>query len=94
MKIYTKTGDTGETSLVRDKIKTAQENGVFTVAITGDHENSVGQFADIWFRVEDLWKLDDLNVMPNTFFPQTLMLMELIAYEYRRLCKSDNDLPV
>ena len=84
----------GETSLVRDKIKTAQENGVFTVAITGDHENSVGQFADIWFRVEDLWKLDDLNVMPNTFFPQTLMLMELIAYEYRRLCKSDNDLPV
>lgn len=64
------------------------------MAITGDHENSVGQFADIWFRVEDLWKLDDLNVMPNTFFPQTLMLMELIAYEYRRLCKSDNDLPV
>ena len=54
----------------------------------------MGQFADIWFRVEDLWKLDDLNVMPNTFFPQTLMLMELIAYEYRRLCKSDNDLPV
>ena len=48
-----------------DKIKTAQENGIFTVAITGDHENSVGQFADIWFRVEDLWKLDDLNVMPN-----------------------------
>ncbi len=83
----------GETALVRDKIKTAQENGVFTVAITGDQENSVGQFADIWFRVEDLWKLDDLNVMPNTFFPQTMMLVELIAYEYRRLCKMDNDGP-
>ena len=24
--------------------------------------------------------------MPNTFFPQTMMLIELIAYEYRRLC--------
>ena len=83
----------GETALVRDKIKTARENGVFTVAITGDQVNSVGQFADIWFRVEDLWKLDDLNVMPNTFFPQTMMLMELIAYEYRRLCKTDNDGP-
>ena len=53
----------------------------------------MGQFADIWFRVEDLWKLDDLNVMPNTFFPQTMMLVELIAYEYRRLCKMDNDGP-
>ena len=80
----------GETPFVRDKIKTAKENGVFTVAITGNHDNSVGQFADIWFQVEDLYKLDDLNVMPNTFFPQTMMLMELIAYEYRRLCKTDN----
>ena len=83
----------GETPFVRDKIKTAQENGIFTVAITGNHENSVGQFADIWFRVEDLYKLDDQNVMPNTFFPQTMMLMELIAYEYRRLCKINNDDP-
>ncbi len=91
MKMFFVISKSGETKLVRDKIKTAQENGVFTVAITGDSDNSVGQFADIWMRVEDLWKLDDLNVMPNTFFPQTMMLMELIAYEYRRLCKTDNE---
>ena len=42
----------GETSMVRDKIKTAQENGVCTVAITGEQENSVGRYADLWFRVE------------------------------------------
>ena len=24
--------------------------------------------------------------LPNTFFPQVMMLIELIAYEYRRLC--------
>ena len=77
----------GETVTVRDKIKTAQENGVCTVAITGEQENSVGQYADLWFRVENQWKLDDQNTMPNTFFPQTMMLIELIAYEYRRLCK-------
>ena len=76
----------GETSMVRDKIKTAQENGVCTVAITGEQKNSIGQFADLWFRVENPWKLDDQNTMPNTFFPQTMMLIELIAYEYRRLC--------
>lgn len=31
----------GETTMVRDKIRTARENGVFTVAITGEQENSV-----------------------------------------------------
>ena len=76
----------GETTMVRDKIRTARENGVFTVAITGEQENSVGQYADLWFRVENQWKLDDKNTMPNTFFPQVMMLIELIAYEYRRLC--------
>lgn len=58
----------GETAMVRDKIKTAQENGVCTVAITGEQENSVGRYADLWFRVENQWKLDDQNTMPNTFF--------------------------
>lgn len=76
----------GETSLVRDKIKTAQENGIYTVAITGEQENSVSRFADLWFRVEDNCRLDTLNVTPNTFFPQAVMLVELIAYEYHRLC--------
>ena len=76
----------GETAMVRDKIKTAQENGVCTVAITGEQKKSIGQFADLWFRIENSWKLDDQNTMPNTFFPQTMMLIELIAYEYRRLC--------
>lgn len=59
---------------------------MFTVAITGEQENSVGRYADLWFRVENQWKLDDQNTMPNTFFPQVMMLIELIAYEYRRLC--------
>lgn len=78
--------DTVQTEGVRDKIKTAQENGVCTVAITGEQENSVGRYADLWFRVENQWKLDDQNTMPNTFFPQVMMLIELITYEYRRLC--------
>lgn len=81
----------GETDLVRDKIKTARENGVPTVAITGERPNSVSQYADLWFRVEDYCKLDDQNVRPNTFFPQALMLTELIAYEYHRLCISQNE---
>lgn len=46
----------------------------------------MGRYADLWFRVENQWKLDDQNTMPNTFFPQVMMLIELITYEYRRLC--------
>lgn len=77
----------GETILVRDKIRTAKENGIFTAAITCERENSVSQYADVWFRIEDLHKLDDLNSSPNTFFPHAMMLVELIAYEYQRVCK-------
>ena len=80
----------GETALVRDKIKTAQENGIPTVAITGERPNSISQYADLWFRVEDPCKLDDQNVRPNTFFLYFLMLTELIAYEYHRLCGLPN----
>ena len=69
----------------------AQENGIPTVAITGERPNSISQYADLWFRVEDHCKLDDQNVRPNTFFPQALMLTELIAYEYHRLCSLPNE---
>lgn len=81
----------GETKVVRDKIKTAKENGAFTIAITGELENSISEYADIWLRVEDHCKLDDQNIKPNTFFPQVLMLIELICYEYQRLCSAQND---
>lgn len=87
MELFICISKSGETRLVRDKIKTAQENGIYTVAITGEQENSVSQFADLWLRVEDNNKLDTLNVTPNTFFPQAVMLVELIAYEYHRLCR-------
>ena len=91
MKIFFCISKSGETVLVRDKIKTARENGITTAAITCEKENSVSQFADVWFRVEDLCKLDDLNTSPNTFFPQAMMLVELLAYEYLRQCKNRSD---
>lgn len=91
MGLFVCVSKSGETALVRDKIKTAQENGVPTVAITGERPNSVSRYADLWFRVEDACQLDDQNVRPNPFFPQALMLAELIAYEYHRLCISPNE---
>ncbi len=91
MKIFVCISKSGKTKQVFDKIKTAKENGAFTVAITGEKENSISKYADIWFRVKDTCKLDDQNINPNTFFPQTLMLIEILAYEYQRICTREEE---
>lgn len=75
----------GETKSVVERIKTANENGIFTVSFTNEKKNPVNELADISFRIEDSNKLDDRNMMPNTFFPNVLMLMEVLIYEYHRV---------
>lgn len=80
----------GETRLVLDKVRTAKENGIRVTALTGDGENSIGRLADTWFCIEDSNKLDDRNMMPNTFFPNVLMLIELLVYEYHRILLRNN----
>lgn len=75
----------GETKLALDKIELAKENKITTVAITGQGDSSIGNIADIRFHVEDHNKLDVKNVSANTFFPNVIMLIEMIAYEYHRL---------
>ncbi|GLB29841.1 transcriptional regulator [Lacrimispora amygdalina] len=75
----------GETKLVLDKVKTAKENQIKTISFTSENTNSVNELADICFRINDNNKLDDRNMMPNTFFPQLFMLIETIVYEYHKV---------
>lgn len=75
----------GETKQIVERMKTARENGVFTVSFTNEGENRVSALADIRFCIEDSNKLDDRNMMANTFFPNVLMLMELLIYEYNKV---------
>lgn len=75
----------GETERVVDRVKIARENGIFTVTLTNELDNSVNALADIAFRIEDSNKLDDRNMAANTFFPNVLMLIELLIYEYHRV---------
>lgn len=79
----------GETKQVVDRMKTARENGIFTVSFTNDGGNRVSKLANIPFRIEDSNKLDDRNMMANTFFPNVLMLMELLIYEYHKVMQKD-----
>lgn len=81
----------GETGWVADRVKTAGENGIFTVSFTNEVDNRVSSMSDMQFRIEDSNKLDDRNMMANTFFPHVIMLMELLIYEYHKvLQKNDN----
>ncbi len=80
----------GETEWVVDRVRTARENGVFTVSFTNEVNNRVSSLTDMQFRIEDSNKLDDRNMMANTFFPNVMMLMELLIYEYRKVLLDAN----
>lgn len=79
----------GETKPVVERMKTAKENGIFAVSFTNEGENRVSALSDIPFRIEDSNKLDDRNMMANVFFPNVLMLMELLIYEYHKVMQTD-----
>lgn len=72
----------GETPMVLNKVKIAKENNVKIISFTNELENSISKLADVSFKIEDTNKLDDRNLMPNTFFPKVLVLLELLIYEY------------
>lgn len=74
----------GETKLVLDKVKTAKENAIEIISFTNEHDNSISKLADISFKIEDVNKLDDRNIMPNTFFPNLIMLVEFLVYNYHK----------
>lgn len=75
----------GETPMVLNKVKTAKEHDIKVISFTNNHENSISELSDIWFKIEDTNKLDDRNLMPNTFFPKVLVLFELLVYEYYKI---------
>ena len=79
----------GETKSVVERVKTAKENGIYVVSFTNELNNSVNSLADLPFLIEDSNKLDDRNMAPNTFFPNVLMLIELLVYEYYKVLQSD-----
>ncbi len=89
MKMLIVISRSGETNWVVDRVKTANENGIYTVSFTNELDNRVNRLADMNFRIEDSNKLDDRNMMANTFFPNVLMLIELLIYEYHKVLQED-----
>lgn len=75
----------GETQSVVDKALKAKNADIFTVAFTKETTNRLGECSDLNFKVTDQHKLDDRNLLPNTFFPFTLMLVEYLLSRYLKV---------
>lgn len=82
--IFLAVSKSGHTEQVVNKARTARENNIFVVSFTNELANPLEELSDINFKIEDNNKLDDLNIFPNPFFPNLLMLFEAITYEYHQ----------
>lgn len=74
----------GRTTRVLKRVEMAADEGIFTVAFTGNHDSPVRQGSDISIVASDENVLDDRNTEPSLFFARTLMLMEFLVDEYLR----------
>lgn len=72
----------GETQGVLDKVNTAKKAGIYTVSFTKESANRLSECSDLNFKITDQHKLDDRNLLPNTFFPFTLLLIEYLLSGY------------
>ncbi|WP_245592957.1 SIS domain-containing protein [Carnobacterium funditum] len=72
----------GETQLVIDKLLVAKEQNIFTVTFTKETTNRAATVSDLNFKIVDNNKLDDRNMLPNSFFPRLLMLIEYMFKMY------------
>ncbi|WP_055666094.1 MurR/RpiR family transcriptional regulator [Desnuesiella massiliensis] len=82
MEIFIVISKSGETKEALDKVKVAKDRGIKVISFTREVENSLSELSDINLKVYDMHKLDDRNMYPNTFFPNTCMLMEYLVYKY------------
>ncbi|MGL5724581.1 MurR/RpiR family transcriptional regulator [Cetobacterium sp.] len=73
--IVSKSGETGSALTI---LKKARENGAKVVAFTNENRNTIGELADINFKLYDSNKLDDRNINANEFFPNCVLCFEMI----------------
>ncbi|MEH7383079.1 MurR/RpiR family transcriptional regulator [Bacillus sp. JJ1533] len=72
----------GETQMVVDKLLAAKEHHIFTVSFTKETHNRIADISDLNFKIIDQNKLDDRNMLPNSFFPRLTLLFEFIVKQY------------
>lgn len=72
----------GETQQVIDKLQVAEEQDIFRVSFTKNSPNRVADLSNVQFKIHDHNELDDRNMLPNSFYPELLMLFEYLFKVY------------
>ncbi|MBN7576256.1 MurR/RpiR family transcriptional regulator [Clostridium sp. 2-1] len=80
----------GETKEVLDKVQVAKKKNKVVISFTKEVENSISALSDISFKIFDMHKLDDSNVLANSFFANMLMFMEYLIYRYYQETRKEN----
>lgn len=75
----------GRSPHVLNRVKTAEENSIFTVGFTHAGDSPLKEQSDCVIEVEDDNPLDDRNMKPTLYFAKTMMMIELLIYEYYRI---------
>lgn len=75
----------GRSPHVLNRVRTAEENAIFTVGFTHAGDSPLKEYGDCVIEVEDDNPLDDRNMKPTLYFAKTMMMIELLIYEYYRI---------
>lgn len=73
--LVSKSGETGSALTI---LKKARNNNAKVIVFTNENRNTLGELADITFKLHDTNKLDDRNISGNEFFPNCLLCFEMI----------------
>lgn len=82
----------GKSHHVLNRARTAHENGIPIASFTSDTADELPQLSTWVMRAQDDNVLDDQNMRPTLFFTRTMMLIEILIYEYYAANVKNNQL--
>lgn len=80
----------GRSSHVLNRVRTAKENSIWTLAFTGEGANPLKEECSCMISAPDDNPMDDRNMKPTMFFAKTMTLIELLIYEYYQVSLQKN----
>ncbi|MCD2345504.1 MurR/RpiR family transcriptional regulator [Clostridium guangxiense] len=79
----------GETDFIINAAKLAKKNNIKIVSFTNQTNNTLASLSFINFKIYDKHVMDDRNKIPNSFYPNVLMLFEVIFSQYLKKAKTN-----
>ena len=75
----------GKSKNIVNRLQTAKENSIYTVAFTNMVDNYLSENSDCVIKIEDNQIYDDRNQKPTMFYARIIEMIELLVFEYQHL---------